>query len=63
MFQDCESLTSVKNFQNINTNKLKEIYSLFEGCHSLTHIDDISNWNMTNIINFFNIPIRYLIYI
>ena len=35
MFQDCESLYSVKNFQNINTNKLKEIYSLFEGCYSL----------------------------
>ena len=51
MFQDCESLVSVKNFQNINTNKLKEIHSLFEGCNSLLYIDDISNWNMNKINN------------
>ena len=49
MFQDCETLSSVKNFKNINTNKLKEIYSLFEGCNSLLYIDDISNWNMNKI--------------
>ena len=49
MFQGCESLYSVKNFQNINTNKLKEIDSLFEGCSSLLYIDDISNWNMNKI--------------
>ena len=51
MFQDCESLSSVKNFQNINTNKLKEIYGLFSGCNSLLYIDDISNWNINKIIN------------
>ena len=31
MFKDCESLSLVKNFENINTKYLKEIYSLFEG--------------------------------
>jgi len=51
MFQDCESLFSVKNFQNINTKHLKTIYSLFERCNSLIYIDDISNWNMNKINN------------
>ena len=51
MFKDCESLSSVKNFQNLNTKHLKEIYSLFAGCNSLLYIDDISNWNMNKINN------------
>ena len=51
MFKDCESLYSVKNFENINTKHLKKIYSLFEGCSSLLYIDDISNWNMNKINN------------
>jgi len=56
MFKDCESLSSIKNFQNLNTNNLKEIYSLFEGCNSLLYIDDISIWNMYT----FKIIPRYL---
>ena len=49
MFNGCKSLFSVKNFQNINTKYLKEVYGLFAGCTSLIYIDDISNWNMNNI--------------
>ena len=49
MFKDCESLSSVYNFQNINTKYLKTIYDLFYGCYSLLSIDDISNWNINNI--------------
>jgi len=51
MFKDCESLFSIKNFQNINSNNLKEVYNLFAGCNSLLYIDDISNWNMNKINN------------
>ena len=51
MFKDCESLSFVKNFENINTKNLKEIYGLFEGCSLLLYIDDISNWNMKKINN------------
>ena len=49
MFKYCESLVSLKYFENINTKKLKEFYSLFEGCNSLLYIEDISNWNMSKI--------------
>ena len=51
MFKDCKSLSSIKNFKNINTNNIKELYSLFEGCSSLLYIEDISNWNMNKINN------------
>ena len=51
MFKDCKSLSSIKNFQNINTKNLKEIYGLFEECNSLLYINDISNWNMNKINN------------
>ena len=37
MFRDCESLSSVYNFQNINTKYLKTIYDLFFGCSSLLY--------------------------
>jgi len=51
MFQNCKSLSSVKHFQNIKTNYLKEIYSLFEGCSSVEELPDISKWNTNKIIN------------
>jgi len=51
MFKGCESLTSVINFQNINTKYLKTLYDLFNECNSLLYIDDISNWNISNINN------------
>ena len=49
MFRKCKSLSSVHNFQNINTKYLKTIYDLFYGCSSLLSIEDISNWNLNNI--------------
>ena len=49
MFKDCESLSSVYNFQNLNTKFLNSIYDLFNGCCSLLNIDDISIWNLNNI--------------
>ena len=49
MFKDCQSLLSVNNFQNLNTNYLKEISDLFYGCSSLLDINDLSNWNINNI--------------
>jgi len=49
MFENCKSLSSVDNLQNINTKYLKAIKYLFSGCSSLLYINDISNWNMNNI--------------
>jgi len=43
MFEDCESLYYVNNFQNFNTTYLKTIYNLFSKCSSLLYIDDIFN--------------------
>ena len=51
MFKDCKSLSSVYNFQNLNTKYLRTIYDLFLICTSLLYIDDISNWNINNINN------------
>jgi len=55
MFENCESLSSIYNFQNFNTKYLKTIYNLFYGCNSLLYIDNISNWNINNINNMSNI--------
>jgi len=49
MFRDCESLSYVYNFKNLNTKYIKTIYDLFCGCNLLLYIDDISNWNINNI--------------
>ena len=49
MFEDCKSLFSIYNLQNINTKYLKTINHLFAGCSSLLYLDDISNWNINNI--------------
>ena len=58
MFENCKSLSSVDNFQNINTKYLKKkICCLFCGCNSLLYINDISNWNLKNIND-----ISYLFY-
>ena len=51
MFKNCNSLSSVDNFQNLITKNLKTIYNLFYGCSSLLYIDDISHWNISNINN------------
>jgi len=49
LFEDCQKLCFVQNFQNLNTKYLKTLAGLFCGCHSLTYIDDISGWNMNKI--------------
>ena len=60
MFRDCQILSSVYNFQNINTKYLKTIYQLFCKCSLLLNIDDISNWNINNINYDFFIEIYFL---
>ena len=37
MFKDCNLLSSIKNFQNINTKYLKSINFLYSGCSSLLY--------------------------
>ena len=60
MFEDCKSLSSINNFQNLITKYLKRIFNLFYGCSSLKYIDDISNWNINNINDLFFIIIYFL---
>ena len=51
MFKDCESLSSIKNFQNINMNKINDISQMLFRCSSLKETPDISKWNLNNIKN------------
>ena len=55
MFRDCKLLSSIHNFQNLNTKYLKRIFDLFYGCSSLLFIDDISNWNTNKLNNIRNL--------
>ena len=59
MFYNCKSLISV-HFQNLNTNYLKSMISLFHGCSSLISIDDISYPKTNNINYLFYIKIKFL---
>ena len=51
MFHGCESLTSLPNISNWNTNNVTDMSFMFFGCDSLTSLPDISNWNTNNVPN------------
>ena len=51
MFSDCESLKSLPDISNWNTNNVTDMSRMFSGCSSLSSLPDISNWNTNNVIN------------
>ena len=51
MFDGCESLLSISNISNWNTDKVTDMSSMFTGCEKLISLSDISSWNTSNVIN------------
>ena len=50
MFYYCNSLTSLPDISNWNTNNVTNMMCMFYNCNSLTSLPDISNWNTNNVI-------------
>ena len=51
MFCGCNSLTSLPDISNWNTNNVTDMSHMFHGCKSLTSLPDISNWNTNKVTN------------
>ena len=51
MFSRCNSLASLPDISNWNTNNVTNMSYMFYGCKSLTSFPDISNWNTNNVKN------------
>ena len=51
MFYGCESLISLPDISNWNTNNVNNMSYMFSNCKSLTSLPDISNWNTSNVTN------------
>ena len=49
MFYNCESLITLPDISNWNTNNVTNVSSMFFDCKSLISLPDISNWNTNNI--------------
>ena len=49
MFCYCESLISLPDISNLNTNNVTNMSYMFFNCNSLTSIPDISNWKTNNV--------------
>ena len=49
MFWGCESLISLPDISNLNTNNVTDMSSMFYGCISLSSLPDISKWNTKNV--------------
>ena len=55
MFFGCDSLLSIKDISEWNTENVTNIASMFLGCKSLLSLPDISKWNTTNVENISNL--------
>ena len=49
MFCDCDSLLSIFNFPDLDTNKVTKMNHMFSGCKLLLALPDISNWDTSNV--------------
>ena len=58
MFYNCESLISIPDISNWNTNNIINLNYMFYNCRSLKSLPDISKWNTNKVIDisymFFN---------
>ena len=50
MFSECKEFYSFPGFSKLQTDKVNNISDLFKNC-TLSKIPDISNWNISNVIN------------
>jgi len=51
LFYNCESLSSLPNMSQWNTNNVTKMNKLFSGCKSLSSLPDISKWNTNKVYN------------
>ena len=51
MFKGCNSLKSLPDFSEWNTNKITDMSYMFNNCNSLELLPDISKWDIRNVIN------------
>ena len=51
MFNGCNSLKSLPDFSEWNTNKITDMSYMFNNCNSLELLPDISKWDIRNVIN------------
>ena len=49
-FAYCDNLQNIEGIQNLNTEKVTNMRSMFEGCDALTSLD-VSNFNTQNVID------------
>jgi surface protein len=49
MFCDCNSLLTIENISNWNTENITNMSGIFSYCKSLSVLPDISNWNTSNV--------------
>ena len=51
MFEECELLLLLPDFDNLNTSNIVDMNNLFYGCKSLLALPDISNWDISKVTN------------
>ena len=51
MFNGCNSLKSLPDFSEWNTNKITDMSYMFNDCNLLELLPDISKWDIKNVIN------------
>ena len=47
-FKDCENLTTLIDFQNLDISTCEDFSSLFSNCNNLMNINSLQNWNVSN---------------
>ena len=53
-FQDCENLTTLIDFQNLDISTCEDFSSLFSNCNNLMNINSLQNWNVSNGKDFYS---------
>ena len=53
-FQDCENLTTLIDFQNLDISTCEDFSSLFSDCNNLMNINSLQNWNVSNGKDFYD---------
>ena len=52
-FYGCKNLVNIKGIENLNTEKVTVMYSMFEKCSALTSLD-LTNFNTANVTDMSN---------
>ena len=50
MFQECKKLTTIIGLDKIDTSRITNMSSVFNGCSSLTSLD-LSSWDVSKVTN------------